>query len=56
MPELTFTDAKRLSHAYILSAQSPEESLRAAKRIAAAAVCSGRGQLPCGLCRGCRKA
>lgn len=56
MAELTFTDAKRLSHAYILSAQSPEESLRAAKRIAAAAVCSGRGQLPCGLCRGCRKA
>lgn len=56
MVELTFTDAKRLSHAYILSAQSPEESLRAAKRIAAAAVCSGRGKLPCGLCRGCRKA
>lgn len=56
MAKLTFTDAKRLSHAYILSAQSPEESLHAAKRIAAAAVCSGVGELPCGLCRSCRKA
>lgn len=56
MAELTFTDVNRLSHAYILSAPSPEESQRAAKRIAAAAVCSGQGKRPCGLCRSCRKA
>ena len=56
MPEHRDKDAQRLSHAYIISAQSPEESLSTARRMAAAAVCSGRGEPPCGLCRDCRKA
>ena len=41
MPEHRDKDAQRLSHAYIISAQSPEESLSTARRMAAAAVCSG---------------
>jgi len=55
MSELRFKNAERLSHAYIISAQSQEESLRTANIIAAAAVCSGAGDVPCGICRHCRK-
>lgn len=56
MEELNFSDAGRLSHAYIISAPSREEYLRTARRIAAAAVCTGKGSVPCGQCRACRKA
>ncbi|MBO5556113.1 MAG: hypothetical protein J5927_02920 [Oscillospiraceae bacterium] len=56
MPESRLPDAARLSHAYIVSASSLEESLALAGRIAAAAVCTGEGSRPCGLCRACRKA
>lgn len=45
----------RLSHAYIVSAPTQEECLLMARRLAAAAVCSGE-QRPCGQCRHCRKA
>ena len=55
MTELRFRDAERLAHAYIVTAQDRQESLRAALRVAAAAVCTGRGDLPCGVCRACRK-
>lgn len=46
----------RLSHAYIISGPpgSPVEEL--AQRLAAAYVCTGEGDRPCGLCSGCRKA
>lgn len=54
--ELNFADTARLSHAYILSAQERETALRAASQLAAAAVCSGTGKPPCGVCRNCRKA
>lgn len=56
MAELKFGDASRLSHAYIVSAQSPDEALSTAKRIAAAAVCTRGFDVPCGECRACRKA
>ena len=56
MPESRLPDAARLSHAYIVSAPSLEESLALAGRIAAAAVCTGSGERPCGQCRACRKA
>ncbi len=56
MAELRFNSAQRMSHAYIVSAQSLEESLRAAKSMAAAAICTGTGMRPCGVCRACRKA
>lgn len=56
MAQITFSDASRISHAYILSARSVEESCTAAKQIAAAAVCSRGHDVPCGECRACRKA
>ena len=46
---------KHLAHASILYASTPEERLRAARRLAAAAVCTAGGSEPCGLCRACRK-
>lgn len=46
----------KLSHAYILSAPTREESLREAHRLAMTAVCEDSRQRPCGLCRHCRKA
>ena len=55
MTELRFRDAQRLSHAYIVTAQDREESLRAARQLAAAAVCTDPEQVPCGHCRACRK-
>jgi len=55
MTELRIKDAERLAHAYIISAQSQEESLREATVLASAAVCTGFGQHPCGNCRDCRK-
>lgn len=49
-------DAKRLSHAYIISAPTREEGLCEARRLAAAAVCDDPVHAPCGQCRACRKA
>ena len=56
MEELRFAGGERLSHAYIVSAPSREAYLPAALTLAAAAVCSGGGRVPCGQCRNCRKA
>ncbi len=56
MADFHIKDAHRLSHAYIISAASQEESQAQALRIAAAAVCTGTEPLPCGSCRACRKA
>ena len=47
---------EKLSHAYIVSAESREDGLNTARRIAAAAVCSDSLKRPCGVCRNCRKA
>ena len=49
-------DAKRLSHAYIISAPTREEGLCEARRLAAAAVCDDSLHAPCGKGRACRKA
>lgn len=48
-------DLSRLSHAYLITAPTGEESLRLAETLAAAAVCSDEHP-PCGRCRDCRKA
>lgn len=56
MAELKLVDAKRMSHAYIISAQSMEDCLHTAGRLAAAAVCSSGQDSACGHCRDCRKA
>jgi len=44
-----------LSHAYLLSAES-EEGYRRARELAAAILCTGTGNRPCGVCEHCRKA
>ena len=49
-------DAARLSHAYILSSADPAKSRALAGEIAAAAVCRSPSDVPCGVCRACRKA
>ena len=45
---------KRLSHAYMLVGPEGPERERAARRLAAALLCSG-AEPPCGRCRDCRK-
>lgn len=47
--------AGALSHAYILSAPSPDALHAAAAAVAAALVCGGE-RPPCGVCKGCQKA
>ena len=56
MEAFTIRDARRLSHAYILSSPDRAACLNLAGQIAAAAVCERGTDAPCGLCRGCRKA
>ena len=51
-----FDTSARISHAWILIAPSRDETLRAAREIAAAAVCLRGTDVPCGACRSCRKA
>ena len=56
MAAFTIHDAQRLSHAYILSSPDRAACLNLAGQIAAAAVCERGTDVPCGRCRGCRKA
>ena len=55
MRELSFKSADELAHAYILLSPSFAERDEAARRLAAAALCSAREGVPCGRCRDCRK-
>lgn len=48
-------DRTRLSHAYILSAPTREETLSMAQVLAKTALCETPGKAPCGVCRHCRK-
>ena len=48
-------DERRMSHAYILSAPSAEESLKMARRLAQTVLCERGGREPCGRCAACRK-
>ena len=55
--QLELQTARRgLSHAYILSGPEGVGKHTLAGILAAALVCSGSGDLPCGQCAGCRKA
>ena len=56
MAQMNRSDSGRLPHACLVSAPSREEALSAAEKLAMAAVCSGSGEKPCGICRDCRKA
>ena len=49
-------DAARLGHAYIVSAPDASTARAYAMEIAAAAVCRSPSDVPCGVCRACRKA
>ena len=51
-----FSSPAAVGHAYILSSPSREDALRKAREIASAAVCLNGHDVPCGVCRGCRKA
>ena len=55
MREFRFKSADELAHAYILLSPSAGEREQTAQRLAAAALCSAAGEVPCGLCRDCRK-
>lgn len=46
----------RIAHASLICAPTGEQALKKARELAAAAVCSGAGKRPCGVCRDCRKA
>ena len=56
MGQTRFSSPSAIGHAYILSSPSRDEALRKAGELAAAAVCLNGHDVPCGLCRGCRKA
>ena len=45
----------RIAHASLICAPAAEPALKKAGELAAAAVCSGEGKKPCGVCRDCRK-
>lgn len=46
----------RLSHAYIISGPSEHAVDSLAQQLAAAYICTGSGDRPCGVCSNCRKA
>ena len=56
MQALHFGDGRSLSHAYITASASEDARRQTEETLAAAAVCSGTGAKPCGVCRDCRKA
>lgn len=45
-----------LSHAYLISGPAGSGKHTLARLLAAAMVCAGEGETPCGVCPGCRKA
>ncbi len=53
---MTFDNPAAIGQAYILSSPSREDALHRARQIAQAAVCLAGHNVPCGICRGCRKA
>ncbi len=55
MSEIQANAGDRIPHACLICAPTEEAALQKAKALAAAAVCSGTGKKPCGVCRDCRK-
>ena len=53
---LHFSSVAAIGHAYIVSSSAREDALQTAKKLAGAAVCLAGHDVPCGTCRGCRKA
>ncbi len=52
---ISFQPGQAVSHAYILSAASPEERETESIHLAAAMLCESEGARPCLQCRSCRK-
>lgn len=55
MAQLQKTETGRIPHACLICAPTEEAAFQKARSLAAAAVCSGDGPKPCGVCRDCRK-
>lgn len=55
MAQISLNDIGRIPHACLIIAPDMDAALTQARNIAAAAICSGDGKKPCGLCRHCRK-
>lgn len=55
MPQTENLAGGRIPHACLICAPTGETALEKAKALAMAAVCSGEGAKPCGVCRDCRK-
>ncbi len=55
MENVYLKSGERASHAYIAASPSGDERERAARGLAAALLCEGAGDRPCGRCRSCRK-
>ena len=53
---LHFPSVAAIGHAYLISSSARADAVRAAKMLAGAAVCLAGHDVPCGICRGCRKA
>ena len=53
---LHFPSVAVIGHAYLISSSARADAVRAAKMLAGAAVCLAGHDVPCGVCRGCRKA
>lgn len=49
-------DGRGLAHAYLISGPAGSGKRTLARLMAAAMVCSGGGEVPCGVCPGCKKA
>ena len=56
LESIHFSIPSAIGHAYILSSPSRDEALHKARENASAAVCLNGHDVPCGICRGCRKA
>ena len=55
MENISLRPGEHASHAYIVASPSAAERTRASRRLAAAIICEGAGERPCGRCRACRK-
>ena len=53
---LHFPSVAAIGHAYIVSSSARAEAVQTARKLACAAVCLAGHNVPCGVCRGCRKA
>ena len=53
---LHFPSVAAIGHAYIISSSARADAVQTAKKLACAAVCLAGHDVPCGVCRGCRKA